>query len=79
MLASEIIPFIRTMTPEGYYGGPIPTNKPARKVGLLWEFGICVYGQQVYIKLQTGAPEAAIICVFFHCSERPLSFPHESV
>lgn len=79
MLASEVAPFIRALTAEDYYGGPIPDNKPERKAGPLWEFGTYVQGHQVYVKLQAGAPEAAVVCVSFHFPEHPLSFPHKSV
>lgn len=78
MLASEVTPFIRALTAEDYYGGPIPDNRPERKAGPLWEFGTYIQGQQVYIKLQAGAPGAVVICVSFHFPEHPLSFPHKS-
>lgn len=75
--ASERAACIRRLTPFDYYRGPHDDtyNYPPPGEGPLWEFGTHLNGQEVYIKLQLGAPNSPPVCISFHIADRPMRYP----
>ena len=43
--------------------------------GEMWVFGKDVRGNEVYIKITLGKPNAHTICISFHKAEYPMSYP----
>lgn len=43
--------------------------------GEMWVFGKDVKGNEVYIKITMGKPNAHTICISFHKAEHPMSYP----
>lgn len=43
--------------------------------GEMWVFGKDVRGNEVYIKIAMGRPNAHTICISFHKAEHPMSYP----
>lgn len=41
----------------------------------IWVFGKQVKGKEIYIKISMGAFNSRVICISFHPSKRPLSYP----
>ncbi len=41
----------------------------------MWVFGRQVKNQEVYIKITLGQPNNPVICISFHVSEYPMSYP----
>ncbi len=42
----------------------------------LWVFGKEVKNQEVYIKVTIGYGEGGVICISFHISQQPMSYPY---
>lgn len=65
----EIIDNIKA---EDYYTGPDPDEKyPWKTVAV---FGVDYEGIELYIKFSLGAIGAAVVCLSFHESERPMKY-----
>ena len=43
--------------------------------GEMWVFGKDVRGNEIYIKITLGKPNAHTICISFHKAEHPMSYP----
>lgn len=43
--------------------------------GEMWVFGKDIRGNEVYIKITLGKPNAHTICISFHKAEHPMSYP----
>lgn len=56
-----------------YSEGPIVDA--LNKQGEMWVFGKDVKGNEVYIKISMGLPNAHTICISFHKAEHPMSYP----
>ena len=66
---------IQSLTVNDYSEGPI-TNL-LNKWGDLWVFGKDIKGQEVYIKIAYGIPNARAICISFHLAEFPMTYPYK--
>jgi hypothetical protein len=64
---------IKEIVVEDYSEGPIIDT--LNKCGEMWVFGKDVKGQEVYIKITLGYPNAATICISFHKAEHPMKYP----
>lgn len=64
--------FLRQLSAENYYRGPHPDQAG---ISDLWEFGVQVKGNEVYIKIQLGAVNRPTICISFHLAEFPMNYP----
>lgn len=66
---------IKTLTVEDYSEGPI--KDALNLLGDMWVFGKDIKNQEVYIKISLGQPNKDIICISFHFSEYPMSYPYK--
>jgi hypothetical protein len=60
---------------EDFSEGPIVDT--LNRFGDMWVFGKSVKGQEIYIKISMGVPNSSAICISFHISERPMSYPYK--
>lgn len=67
---------IKELKVEDYYRGP--REDTLNRINSLWEFGKTIKGREVYIKLNFGEFNKSVICVSFHFSERPISYPFKN-
>ena len=58
-----------------YYKGPKPDG--VRIGAEYWEFGTCVKGKQVYVKLSLGFLDGPVACFSFHRAERTIKYPYK--
>lgn len=66
---------IKTLTVEDYSEGPI--KDVINLLGDMWVFGKDIKNQEVYIKISLGQPNKDVICISFHFSEYPMSYPYK--
>lgn len=64
---------IMDLTYRDYSEGPIIDT--LNEQGEMWVFGKDVKGNEVYIKIAMGRPNAHTICISFHKAEHPMSYP----
>ena len=64
---------IEKLTLKDYSYGPLEDK--LYKIGSLWVFGLEVKKEEIYIKVSIGEPNLGVICISFHTSERPLTYP----
>lgn len=73
--AEEREKIIDSLAVQNYYKGPKPDGV---KIGAeYWEFGACIKGKQVYIKLSQGLPNGPVACFSFHSAERIIRYPYK--
>jgi hypothetical protein len=80
LLDLEITPnrrreIIAELNPEDYSEGPTPDE--LYHINDLWVFGKSEKEQEIYIKISMGVPNSSAICISFHISERPMSYPYK--
>jgi len=68
--------YLRSLAIENYYQGP-QTDQAG--ISDLWEFGIQVKSNEVYIKIQLGAYNRSTICISFHIAEFPMTYPYRKL
>jgi hypothetical protein len=68
--------FIDQLSIEDFSEGPLPEDWHGSKE--MWVFGKVIKGHEVYIKICLGAPNSNVICISFHISEYPMSYPFRS-
>ena len=66
---------IKTLTVEDYSEGPI--KDAIKLLGDMWVFGKDIKNHEVYIKISLGQPNKDVICISFHFSEYPMSYPYK--
>lgn len=66
---------IKTLTVEDYSEGPI--KDVINLLGDMWVFGKDVKNKEIYIKISLGQVNKDVICVSFHFSEHPMSYPYK--
>jgi len=64
---------ILNITPEDYCEGPL--DEKMRGILPMWIFGKTVSQKEVYIKISLGTENNNAVCISFHLSEHPLSYP----
>jgi hypothetical protein len=67
--------YLRSLAAENYYRGP---HKDQANISDLWEFGVHVKSNEVYIKVQLGALNRSTICISFHIAEFPMTYPYKT-
>lgn len=77
----EIVPsyrriVIESLRCEDYVEGPI--IDALSKLGEMWVFGKEVKGREVYIKIMIPRMSPQTICISFHLSEFPLTYPFKN-
>jgi hypothetical protein len=71
--SAERTKVVKSIAVEDYSEGPIPDV--LNQSGEMWVFGKMVKGREVYIKMSLGHPGSSAICISFHLSEHPMSYP----
>lgn len=66
---------IKTLKVENYSEGPI--KDAINLLGDMWVFGKDIKNQEIYIKISLGQPNKDVICISFHFSEFPMSYPYK--
>ena len=66
---------IKTLRVEDYSEGPI--KDALNLLGDMWVFGKDIKNQEIYIKISLGLPNKDVICISFHFSEYPMSYPYK--
>lgn len=65
---------IMQLTYENYYKGP--EEDKDRKGINIWEFGVKVDGEEIYIKLSEDLSWGTAKCISFHKAEYKISYPY---
>lgn len=65
--------YIDQLQVDDFSRGPFPEDWYGSKE--MWEFGMEIKGQEVYIKICLGAPNSNVICISFHIAEYKMNFP----
>lgn len=66
---------IKTLRVKDYSEGPI--KDALNLLGDMWVFGKDIKNQEIYIKISLGLPNKDVICISFHFSEYPMSYPYK--
>ncbi|MEI7492675.1 MAG: toxin [Bacteroidota bacterium] len=65
---------IEGLTSEDYSEGPLTDT--LYDIASTWVFGKNIHkGMEIYIKISMGRPNQQVICISFHLSEHPMSYP----
>jgi hypothetical protein len=64
---------VKSIVLEDYSIGPIADV--LNHYSEMWVFGKDVKGREVYIKISLGHPGSSAICISFHLSDFPMSYP----
>lgn len=75
LLPKDVFQILTELTPQNYYRGP-STDYDTNEIETIWEFGITLEGQEIYIKLKLTADFVKDIS--FHFAEKELKFPLKS-
>lgn len=68
---------IESLNVEDYVQGPLIDE--LNRLGEMWVFGKYVKGREIYIKIMMGCAGSQTICISFHISVNPLSYPFRTV
>ena len=68
---------ITNLTLEDYSDGPI--EEQMRGIQPLWVFGKTVKEKEIYIKISMGHKNSSTICISFHVSDYPMSYPFKKL
>lgn len=69
----ERLQVVRQIEVTDYSEGPIADT--LNRGSEMWVFGKDVKGQEVYVKIAMGFSGSNTICISFHISEHPMSYP----
>ena len=75
LLPEDVFEILIGLTPQNYYRGP-STDYDTNETDSIWEFGITLEGQEIYIKLKLMADYVKDIS--FHFAEKEMNFPFKS-
>lgn len=64
---------LKELKVEDYSQGPLPDT--LYHLSEMWVFGKIIKKREVYIKIQLGPPDSRVICISFHFSEYPITYP----
>ena len=67
---------ILNLTYEDYMNGPEQDHQ--KKNSKIWEFGIILNGEEIYIKLSDDFSEGVAICISFHLAGYPINCPYKN-
>jgi hypothetical protein len=81
LLRMELTPdarkkIIESIEVPDYCEGPLDDSLYG--IASLWVFGKTVKKREVYIKISLGRPNNRVICISFHDSEKPMTYPFKS-
>ncbi len=66
---------LKELKVEDYSEGPLEDR--LNQGPEMWVFGKNLKNREIYIKITMGVPGTSVICISFHFSERPLSYPYK--
>jgi hypothetical protein len=72
----EVLEAVLEPRVSDYVAGPVPNLDRADEE--VWVFGIRQWDAEMYVKLVVLLDHEACICISFHPSERPLTYPFET-
>lgn len=72
----ERLQVVKEIEVEDYSEGPVTDT--LNHGTDMWVFGRDVKGEEVYIKISMGHPNAKTICISFHIAEHPMSYPFKT-
>ena len=72
LLPEDVFEILTGLTPQNYYRGP-STDYNTNETDSIWEFGITLEGQEIYIKLKLTVDFVKDIS--FHFAEKTMEFP----
>lgn len=75
LLPKDVFEILTELTPQNYYRGP-STDYDTNENDSIWEFGLTLEGQKIYIKLKLAADYVKDIS--FHFAEKEMNFPFKS-
>lgn len=75
LLPEDVFEILTGLTPQNYYRGP-STDYDTNETASIWEFGITLEGQEIYIKLKLTTDYVKDIS--FHFAEKEMNFPFKS-
>ena len=75
LLPEDVFEILTGLTPQNYYRGP-SIDYDTNETDSIWEFGITLEGQEIYIKLKLTADYVKDIS--FHFAEKEMHFPFKS-
>jgi hypothetical protein len=73
---NDRIKIIDSLISEDYSEGPNPDKMGSESD--MWIFGKMIKKQEAYIKITMGKIGKPVICISFHTSEKPMSYPFKS-
>ena len=72
---SQVKSIIMQLTYENYHKGP--ERDKDRKKGNIWEFGVIIDHEEVYVKLSDDFSHNIAKCISFHKAEFKISYPYK--
>lgn len=74
------IPYVKTLfaqlTYKDYINGP--EKDKDRHGNMIWEFGIHIQGEEIYIKLSDDFSFNKAKCISFHIADFPIKYPYKT-
>ena len=64
--------YLKRLEVQHYYKGPTDDVDGGAE---LWEFGMEIKKQEVYIKITLGQFSKPVVCISFHSAERKIKYP----
>ena len=70
---SHVKQILAELKSEDYSQGPL--SDKLYEHSDMWVFGKMIKKREVYIKIQLGRPDSETICISFHFSDHPITYP----
>ena len=76
LLPEDVFQILLELTPQNYYRGP-SNDYDTEEIDCIWEFGITIEQQEIYIKLKLT--EDYVKDISFHIAERKIEYSFKDV
>ena len=73
---NDRIQVLKDLKKEDYSEGPLEDRLYGK--ASMWVFGKTVKAKEIYIKITLGSADAKVICISFHTSAHPMTYPLKS-
>ncbi len=73
---SDVKDTISQLTYKDYSNGP--EKDKGRPGNMIWEFGVHIQGEEIYIKLSDDFSFDRAKCLSFHIAAHPIKLPHKT-
>lgn len=67
---------LKDLALQNYSAGPV--SESLYSGSDMWVFGKAIRSREVYIKISMGFQSSKVLCISFHFSERPMSYPYKN-